>query len=56
VNWATAPAGVDILVENKVTLTIAPTAGQIATVILAFRTSGWTMAQASVWQGSLIWE
>ena len=50
--WAT----VDILVENKVTLTAAPTAGQIVTVILAFRTSGWTLAQASVWQASLIWE
>ena len=50
--WTTA----DVLVENKVTLTAAPTAGQIVTVILAFRTSGWTLAQASVWQASLIWE
>ena len=50
--WAT----VDILVENKVTLTAAPTAGQVLTVILAFRTSGWTLAQASVWQASIIWE
>jgi hypothetical protein len=53
-NWAVA--GVDILVENKVTLTAAPTAGQIVTVILAFRNSGWTLAQTSVWQASLIWE
>ena len=56
VDWSVAPAGIDILVEKKVTLTAAPTAGQIVTVILAFRISGWTLAQASVWQGSLIWE
>jgi hypothetical protein len=55
-NWATAPAGIDILVENKVTLTAAPTAGQVLTVILNFKFSGWTLAQASVWQASLIWE
>jgi hypothetical protein len=46
----------DNLFESKVTLTAAPAAGQIVTVILAFRTSGWTLAQASVWQASLIWE
>jgi hypothetical protein len=55
-NWATAPAGPDILVENKVPLTASPTAGQIVTTILAFRTASWTLAQASVWQPSLIWE
>jgi len=55
-NWATAPAGVDIVVENKVTLTATPAAGQILTVILAFRTASWTLAQTSVWQASLIWE
>ena len=50
--WATA----DVLVENKVALTAAPTAGQILTVILAFRFTGWTLAQTSVWQPSIIWE
>jgi hypothetical protein len=50
--WATA----DIMVENKVTLTTAPTAGQILTVLATFRTSSWTLAQTSVWQMSLIWE
>jgi hypothetical protein len=56
VNWATAPAGADILVENKVVLSATVSAGQVLTVILAFRTSGWTLAQASVWQASIIWE
>jgi hypothetical protein len=46
----------DNLFESKVTLTAAPTAGQILTVILAFRTSGWTLAQQSVWQPTIIWE
>jgi hypothetical protein len=50
--WTT----VDVLVENKVTLTTAATAGGVYTVILNFKTSGWTLAQASVWQASLIWE
>jgi hypothetical protein len=49
-------SAIDVLVENKVTLTAAPTAGQVLTVILAFRNSGWTLAQMSTWQASLIWE
>jgi|SRR6516164_263121 hypothetical protein len=51
-NWAS----VDTLFEYKVNLTNAPTANQILTVILAYRTSGWTLAQSSVWQPSLVWE
>jgi hypothetical protein len=51
--WATA----DILVENKITLSAtAPTANQITTVLATFNTSGWTLAQASVWQFSLVYE
>lgn len=50
--WTTA----DILVENKVTLTTAPSANDILTVVATFNTSGWTLAQASVWQFSLVWE
>jgi|SRR5208337_4476856 len=50
--WATA----DILVENKVTLASAPSANQILTVNCKFQTSGWTLAAASVWQFSVVWE
>lgn len=50
--WATA----DILVENKVTLTTAPTANDILTILATFNTSGWTLAAVSVWQFSLVWE
>lgn len=50
--WATA----DIIVENKVTLTTSPVANDILTVLAIFNTSGWTLAQASVWQISLVWE
>src|SRR6516225_1347337 len=50
--WATA----DIIVENKVNLTQSPTANDIYTVIATFRTASWSLAQASVWQFSLVWE
>ena len=50
--WATA----DIIVENKITLTTAPTANSILTALATFNTSGWTLAAASVWQFSLVWE
>jgi hypothetical protein len=50
--WATA----DIIVENKVTLATTPTANSILTCRCTFNTSGWTLAQQSVWQFSLIWE
>jgi hypothetical protein len=50
--WATA----DIIVENKVTLTTAPVANDILTVLATFRTASWTLAQTSVWQFSLVWE
>ncbi len=50
--WTTA----DVIVENKVTLTTVPTAGQILTILATFRTASWTLAAASVWQFSLIFE
>jgi len=50
--WATA----DILVENKITLTTAPTANQILTVLATFNTTGWTLAATSAWQFSVVWE
>lgn len=50
--WATA----DILVENKITLTTVPVANDILTVLATFNATGWTLAQASVWQFSLVWE
>jgi len=50
--WSTA----DVIVENKVTLTTAPTANSILTVLVTFRTASWTLAQISVWAFSLVWE
>ena len=50
--WATA----DILVENKITLTTSPTANDIVTVKAVFNTTSWTLAAASTWQFSLVWE
>jgi len=50
--WTTA----DIIVENKVTLTTAAVANSIYTVVATYRTASWTLAVASVWQYSLIWE
>ncbi len=50
--WATA----DILVENKITLTSSPVANDILTVLAVFTASGWTLAQASVWQLSVVFE
>jgi hypothetical protein len=50
--WATA----DIIVENKVTLTTVPTANSILTVAATFRNASWSLAVASVWQFSLVWE
>lgn len=50
--WATA----DILVENKITLTTVPNANDIVTVLATFNTASWTLAAASTWQFSLVWE
>jgi hypothetical protein len=51
--WATA----DIIVENKITMTGGgQTAGNIYTVVATWNATGWTLAQQSAWQLSLIWE
>jgi hypothetical protein len=50
--WSSA----DVIVENKVTLATTPTANYVLTVLATFNTSGWTLAQNSVWQFSLVWE
>jgi hypothetical protein len=50
--WSSA----DVIVENKVTLTTSPTANYILTVAATFNHSSWTLAAASVWQFSLVWE
>jgi hypothetical protein len=50
--WSTA----DVLVENKITLTSAPIANDILTVLATFNTTGWTLAATSVWQFSLVYE
>lgn len=49
--WATA----DILVENLITLTTAPSANDIVTVKAVFNTTGWTLAAVSTWQFSCVW-
>lgn len=50
--WSSA----DVLVENKITLTSSPAAGDILTVLAIFNTTSWTLAVVSTWQFSLIWE
>ena len=51
--WAT----VDIIVENKITMTGGgQTANNIYTVVATWNATGWTLAQQSVWQLSLVWE
>jgi hypothetical protein len=52
VTFATA----DILTETKLALTSIPNGNDILTVLVTFNTSGWTVAQPSTWQFSLIWE
>ena len=55
VSWGTTNA--DQMIETKLTLTAtAPTANQITTCRCTFNTTGWTLAQQSVWQFSLVWE
>ena len=44
------------MVENKVTLTTSPSAGDIVTILATFNTSSWTLAAVSTWSFSLIWE
>lgn len=53
ITFATA----DVINENKLTLTAtAPTSNQILTCKVVFNTTGWTLATASVFQFTLVWE
>ncbi len=53
VTWSSA----DVLMETKTTLTAAPAANQVLTCIASFNSSGgFTLAAASVWQFSAVWE
>jgi hypothetical protein len=42
--------------ETKVTLTSTPSGNDILVVALTFNTTGWTLASASCWIATLIWE
>jgi hypothetical protein len=54
ITWTTA----DVLVEYKLALTGSGvnTANNIATVLVTFNHTSWTLAVQSVWQFSLVWE
>jgi hypothetical protein len=53
VTWT---ATADIMTENKITLTSTPAANDVLTVLATFNSTGWTLATASVWQFSIVWE
>ena len=53
ITWSSA----DVLVETKITLSSTIAANDIFTVRVEYNsTGGWTLAAASVWQFSLVWE
>jgi len=54
VTWGAGDA--DKYKEAKVTLTAAPTAGDVLAVALAFNATGWTLAATSTWIASINWE
>lgn len=54
VTWAAGNN--DQYLETKVTLTTSPTANDVLVVAVKFQTTGWTLAVASTWILSLIWE
>jgi hypothetical protein len=47
---------VDVINENKVTLTTVAVASGIYTIKAVFNTTGWAITGTSVWQFSLVWE
>jgi hypothetical protein len=55
INFATLGVQ-DLINENKQTLAAAPTASQMLTVVISFATTTFTLASASVWQASIVWE
>jgi hypothetical protein len=54
VTWTTGEA--DRYKETKVALTATPAASDVLVVALRFQAAGWTLAVASVWVPTLIWE
>jgi hypothetical protein len=48
--------GSNVMQELKQNLTTAPSANQVLTVVITFGTTTFTLAQASVWQASIVWE
>lgn len=46
----------DDYMEAKVTLSTTPQANDMFVVALTFNTSGWTLAAASTWLASILWE
>ena len=52
-----ASTAADIMYENKTNLTASPTSNQMLSVLVTFAsTGGWTLAQAGVFQFSVVWE
>ena len=47
---------VDVINENKTTLTNAAVANNNYTIKAVFNTTGWSLTATSVWQFSLVWE
>jgi hypothetical protein len=54
VTWAASEN--DRYKEAKIPLTAAPAANDVVVVVVNFQTSGWTLAQISLWKFDLIWE
>jgi hypothetical protein len=54
ITWSTGNN--DQYLEAKVALTTVPQGNDMVVVALTFNTSGWTLAVASTWLASLIWE
>lgn len=47
--WTSA----DVIMETNVGLASSPSSNGVLTVLVQFQTSGWTLAQSSVWQFSV---
>jgi hypothetical protein len=54
VTWSTGNN--DEYLEAKVTLSTTPQANDMLVVALTFNVTGWTLAAASTWLASIIWE
>jgi hypothetical protein len=54
VTWAAGNA--DQYLETKIALTTVPQWNDMIVLAIKFQTSGWTLAQSSVWVPSVLWE